>query len=64
MQNEGFYIGPVESRIIADLNANYALGKDWQIGANISNVFDNEHYQTFGWSLIGRRALAYVVYEF
>ncbi len=64
VQNAGFYIGPVESYTIADLNANYALGNDWQIGANISNVFDNEHYEMFGGSLIGRRALVYVVYEF
>ena len=64
MQNNGLYIGPIESYTIADLNANYVLGNDWQIGANISNVFDNEHYQMFGGSLIGRRALAYVLYEF
>ena len=48
----------------ADLNANYALGTDWKIGVNISNVFDNEHYQMFGGSLIGRRALVYTTYSF
>lgn len=56
----GAFQGPVESYNVVNLSADYSLGEDYSIGVNVSNLFDDEHYESFGGDLVGRRALAYV----
>jgi iron complex outermembrane receptor protein len=55
--------GDVESYTTADLTANYRLTESWEIGLNVSDLFDEEHWQSFGGDLIGRRALGHVAYR-
>ena len=56
----GLFAGPVPSYNVSDLNALYSLTKRWEVGVNISNVFDQRHYEMFGGDILGRRALAHL----
>ncbi|MEM8960400.1 MAG: TonB-dependent receptor [Acidobacteriota bacterium] len=56
----GVFIGEVESFELFDLSANFKVTDNITIGALISNLFDEETYQTFGGDLIGRRAIGSV----
>ena len=56
----GLFVGPVPSYHVSDLNGSYNLTKRWEIGANISNVFDRRHYEMFGGDILRRRALAHL----
>lgn len=55
--------GTVESYNTVDLNANYRFDESWEVGLNVSNLLDDEHWESFGGDLIGRRALAHVAYR-
>jgi iron complex outermembrane receptor protein len=59
-----WFVGPfrglVPSYDIVDLTANFAINDNWKVGANVSNALDEEHYETFGGDILGRRALGYV----
>ena len=57
------YRGTVPSYETADLTANYRFTDNWEIGLNVSNVFDNAHYEAFGGDVLGRRALGHVAYR-
>ena len=35
----------------------------WRVGVNVANVFDDEHWESFGGDLIGRRVLGHVEYS-
>ena len=59
----GQNVGDVESYTTADVHANYALDEHWKVGINIANVFDEEHWELWAGSLIGRRALAHVTFS-
>jgi iron complex outermembrane receptor protein len=59
----GIFQGDVISYTTVDLNANYSIVENWTVGANISNLFDDEHYESFGGDIISRRALGYVTYD-
>ena len=59
----GPFVGPVESYTTVDLNAEYALSSSWRLGAIVTNLLDDEHYQSFGGDLLGRRALATLAFE-
>jgi iron complex outermembrane receptor protein len=61
--NSATFTGFVESYTTVDLSGNYAFNNHWTVGANIANVFDEEHYQAFGADLLGRRALVHVTYS-
>ncbi len=59
--SSGLYRGPVPSYQVVDLTANRMLGS-FRVGVDVSNLFDEEHYEFFGGDLIGRRGLAHVGY--
>jgi len=56
----GLFVGPVPRYNVSDLNASYSLTPRWQIGANISNMFDRPHYEMFGGDILRRRALVHL----
>ncbi|HEX2222566.1 MAG TPA: TonB-dependent receptor, partial [Thermoanaerobaculia bacterium] len=56
----GPFRGEVPSYDLVDLTANYHFGDAWTIGATVSNLLDEEHWETFGGDILGRRALGYV----
>ena len=56
----GLFIGPVPSYGVADLSCNYRFSKRWRAGLEVTNLFDNEHWEVFGGTLIGRRALVHL----
>ena len=41
-------------------HANYRFTESWELGINVTNLLDDEHYQTFGGDILGRRALAHL----
>jgi outer membrane receptor protein involved in Fe transport len=53
-------VGLVPRYNVSDLNASYRLSKRWEVGANVSNVFDQRHYEMFGGDVLGRRALMHL----
>ena len=56
----GPFQGEVESYTTVDLSGNYRINDTIQIGLNVANLLDNEHWEAFGGDLLGRRALANV----
>jgi iron complex outermembrane receptor protein len=56
----GPFRGTVPSYGVADLTGNFEINPNWSVGANISNVLDEEHYEAFGGDILSRRALGYV----
>jgi len=59
----GAFAGPVPSYTTFSFNANYEASDTLTVGINASNVFDDEHYQSFGGDLLGRRALGYLTFD-
>jgi iron complex outermembrane receptor protein len=59
----GPFQGDVESYSTVDLNANYRFNDHWGAGVNVANLFDDQHWESFGGDLIGRRALGHVSYS-
>ncbi len=59
----GPFQGTVKSYTTFDLNANYRFGDGWTLGLNVANVLDDEHWESFGGDLLGRRALASIAYD-
>jgi iron complex outermembrane receptor protein len=59
----GVFVGDVPSYGIVDLGAIYKLGTNWQLGVDVSNLLDKEHWQSFGGDLLSRRALGWVSYS-
>jgi outer membrane receptor for ferrienterochelin and colicins len=58
----GPFLGNVDAYKTVDLVANYSLNEHWSVGANISNLLDNEHWESFGGDLLRRRALTQISY--
>lgn len=56
----GVFQGDVPSYDVVNFAINYRLFDSVTLGANISNLLDNEHYETFGGDILERRALAFV----
>jgi len=59
----GVYLGPVPSYGVADLNVRFKASPHWEIGLNVSNLLDNEHYELFGGDLLGRRVLVHPTFS-
>ncbi|MCP4205275.1 MAG: TonB-dependent receptor, partial [bacterium] len=57
--NAGAFQGPVPSYEVVNLSGDYAINDNVSIGINISNAFDDEHHESFGGDLVGRRGLGY-----
>jgi outer membrane receptor protein involved in Fe transport len=53
----GIFKGPVLAYALFNLDASYQLTPQLELGLNITNLLDREHYQLFGGSLLGRRAV-------
>jgi iron complex outermembrane receptor protein len=53
----GPFQGDVESYAVADLRGNFNFTERFGVGVNVANVFDNEHWESFGGDLLRRRAL-------
>lgn len=58
----GIFVGPVPSYDVLNLNGSYRFG-DFTFGVNISNLTDNEHWESFGGDILQRRALGYLSYQ-
>lgn len=56
----GPFQGEVDSYTTVDLVANWHLHDRVSLGLNISNLFDDEHFESFGGDLLERRALGSV----
>ena len=55
--------GIVEAYTTVDLSGNYRITRHWMVGAHVTNLLDNTHWETFGGSLPPRRALAHVTFD-
>ena len=56
----GSFAGPVPSFQTFSGAFHYDVGDAVTVGANISNLFDDKHYQSFGGDILSRRALGFV----
>ncbi len=59
----GPFRGTVPSYEVVDLSGNYHINDNWSVGVNISNLFDDEHFEAFGGDLLERRALGHVAFS-
>ncbi len=53
----GIYKGPVLAYTLLNMSASYQISTQIGLSLNVTNLLDREHYQIFGGSLIGRRAI-------
>jgi iron complex outermembrane receptor protein len=60
----GFFRGRVPSYQVADLTINYHFDERWSIGLDVSNLFDESHFEFFGGDLLRRRAIAHTTFSF
>jgi len=58
----GPFQGDVEAYYTIDVNGNYHIGDQWTVGATIANATDNQHWESWGGDVLGRRALAHVAF--
>ena len=54
---DGFFLGDVEAYTTVDITAAYPLSAAVKVAADISNVFNDRHWEAFGGSVLKRRAL-------
>jgi len=54
----GIFKGRINSYALVNLNGSVDLTPNLQLGLSVSNLFDKRHYEIFGGSLLGRRAIA------
>jgi outer membrane receptor protein involved in Fe transport len=59
----GTFMGDVKSYSLIDLISNFKIGDRFSLGANISNVLNNKHYEIFGGDILRRRAVASISYR-
>jgi outer membrane receptor protein involved in Fe transport len=59
----GTFIGDVKSYSLIDLTSNFKIGNGFSLGANISNLLNNKHYEIFGGDILRRRAVASISYR-
>jgi iron complex outermembrane receptor protein len=56
----GIFVGEVPSYNLVDLSTSYRFTDSLEVGLDVTNLFDEEHWQSFGGDLLKRRALAHV----
>ena len=61
--SDGFFMGDVRSYSTMDVAASYPLAPHVRVHLNVSNLFDDRHWETFGGALLKRRALASLRYD-
>jgi len=59
----GVFQGDIPSYQVANLTANWHVTPSWTVGLDVSNLFDDEHYEAFGGDILERRALGHVRYS-
>jgi len=59
----GVFVGDVPSYTLVDLGVTYKLSNNWQIGLDVNNLLDKQHFESFGGDLLRRRALGHVSYS-
>ena len=59
----GAFAGPVPSYSVVNLSGNYNLNERVTLGLNVSNLLEDEHWESFGGDIIERRALGYVAFK-
>lgn len=59
----GVWNGDVPSRQSVDLSVGYPLGDRFRAGVTVTNLLDQQRYQYFGGSVIGRRMVASFSWE-
>ena len=52
--------GEVPSYHVTNLDASWDVNDHWRVGLNVSNLFNEEHYEAFGGDILERRALLHV----
>ncbi len=53
----GIYKGPILTYTLVNLSGSYQFTPQLALTVNVTNLLDRQHYQIFGGSLIGRRAI-------
>jgi len=48
---------------VVDLGLSYRISDSLEVGVDVSNLFDEEQFQTFGGDLVTRRALGHIAYS-
>jgi outer membrane receptor protein involved in Fe transport len=59
----GPFQGDVESYTTADLTVNYRLTPELTAGLSVANVFDDDHWESFGGDILRRRLLVSMAYS-
>lgn len=54
--------GTVKSYDVVDLAGGFRINDRWGVGIDVSNLLDDEHFETFGGDILGRRALGTVTF--
>lgn len=60
----GIYRGDIASYTLLNLAASYPISTNLRLLLNVSNALDSRHYEIFGGSVLGRRAIMTVVASF
>jgi iron complex outermembrane receptor protein len=60
----GIFQGEVPSYTLVDLFGGYRLNARIRLNTIVTNLLDNEHYEIFGGSIIGRRIIGSISIEF
>jgi outer membrane receptor protein involved in Fe transport len=60
----GIYQGTIPSYALVNFASSYKITSHLVIGVTVSNLFDREHYEIFGGSLLRRKALATLTVTF
>ena len=59
----GIFRGPVPTYSVTDAMAAYKLSPRVRLQANVTNLFDNKHYEVFGGDILRRSSLLTLVYD-
>ena len=59
----GVFVGFVPSYDVIDLGLSYRFTDNLEVGVDVSNLLDEEQFQTFGGDLVTRRALGHVAFS-
>lgn len=60
----GVYAGRIPAYAIVNMSGSYQVNENLSASLNVSNLLNRRHYQIFGGSLIGRRAILTASYSF
>lgn len=60
----GIYEGKIKEYVLLNATGTYRFSPKISINLNVSNLLNRKHYQIFGGSLIGRRAVVTASYSF